>query len=251
MIVLAVAGSAAMAQVTGIQDLGYRVTAFGADAGGMAVLQPGTIFIIKVGGLLGVTQPTLMTCPASMDKGVFKKSGGTCAMLVKDHSAYFQPGLKVYLQKLDVDQKHDKVSLHLVACDDCNGTYPHSFYKTGLNIQLPKGELASTPAENIKAQIAQVLEIDRGQAAPPPMQPPPPPQPPAPARMAEPMPAPIPPPPPPAADPVSITAGQSIDDVVAAMGQPLKKFKPSAIKEIYIYKDLKITFVNGKVKDVD
>ena len=246
MFVLAVAGSAAMAQVTGIQDLGYRVTTFGQDAGGLTALQPGTIFVIKVPGLLGVTQMTLMTCPASMDKGVFKKSGGTCAMLVKDHSAYFQPGLKVYLQKLDVDQKHDKVSLHLVACDDCNGTYPHSFYKTGLNIQLPKGELASTPAENIKAQIAQVLEIDRGQAAPQAPQ-----SPPAPTRMAEPMPAPIPPPPAPAPDPVSITAGQSIDDVVAALGQPLKKFKPSAIKEIYIYKDLKITFVNGKVKDVD
>jgi len=33
------------------------------------------------------------------------------------------------------------------------------------------------------------------------------------------------------------------------MGQPVKKAKVGT-KEIYYYKDLKITFVNGKVKDV-
>ena len=39
------------------------------------------------------------------------------------------------------------------------------------------------------------------------------------------------------------------EQVVAAMGQPVKKAKIGT-KEIYYYKDLKVTFVNGKVKDV-
>ena len=43
--------------------------------------------------------------------------------------------------------------------------------------------------------------------------------------------------------------GQTIDQVVAALGQPLRKAKIGT-KEIYTYKDLKVTFVNGKVKDI-
>jgi hypothetical protein len=57
-------------------------------------------------------------------------------------------------------------------------------------------------------------------------------------------------PPPPPADPVEVKVGQTPEQVVAALGPPLKKAK-TATREIYFYKDLKITFVNGKVKDVE
>jgi hypothetical protein len=81
-------------------------------------------------------------------------------------------------------------------------------------------------------------------APPPPIAPPPP---------AEAAPAPIPPPPPPpnepAAPPKTISLGQTADQVVAVLGQPDKKAKVGT-KEIYYYKDLKVTFVNGKVTDV-
>ena len=40
-----------------------------------------------------------------------------------------------------------------------------------------------------------------------------------------------------------------IDDVVKALGQPIKTSTVGS-KTIYFYKDMKITFVNGKVKDV-
>jgi hypothetical protein len=74
---------------------------------------------------------------------------------------------------------------------------------------------------------------------------------PAPAAVpAEAAPAPIDAPPPPPPDPPEVSAGQTVDQVTAALGQPLKKAKVG-IKEIYYYKDLKVTFVNGKVKDVD
>jgi hypothetical protein len=54
---------------------------------------------------------------------------------------------------------------------------------------------------------------------------------------------------PPQADPPVISEGQTIAQVTAALGQPLKKAKIGT-KDIYTYKDLKVTFVNGKVKDV-
>jgi hypothetical protein len=76
---------------------------------------------------------------------------------------------------------------------------------------------------------------------------------PAPAPVAEAAPAPIPPPPPPtdapAPAPATVALGQTPDQVVAVLGQPLRKAKVGT-KEIYSYKDLKVTFVNGKVKDI-
>jgi hypothetical protein len=56
-------------------------------------------------------------------------------------------------------------------------------------------------------------------------------------------------PPPPPAEPATVALGQTPDQVVAALGQPTKKAKIGT-KEIYFYKDLKVTFLNGKVKDI-
>lgn len=79
-------------------------------------------------------------------------------------------------------------------------------------------------------------------AAPQPAAPPPA------ALEAPPPPLEVPPPPP--ADPVEVKLGQTPEQVVAALGQPLRKAK-TPTKEIYFYKDLKVTFVTGKVKDVE
>jgi outer membrane protein OmpA-like peptidoglycan-associated protein len=49
---------------------------------------------------------------------------------------------------------------------------------------------------------------------------------------------------------LAVSTGLTPDEVVAALGQPPKKVK-TGIKEIYYYKDLKVTFVNGKVTDVE
>jgi len=68
--------------------------------------------------------------------------------------------------------------------------------------------------------------------------------------------APIAPPPPPpdepvaaAAPPPTISVGEKKADVITDFGQPLKDIK-LATKEIFTYKDMKVTFVNGKVSDV-
>ncbi|HLY41974.1 MAG TPA: hypothetical protein VKR52_12225 [Terracidiphilus sp.] len=72
----------------------------------------------------------------------------------------------------------------------------------------------------------------------------------APAAPAAPLAA-IPPPPPPAdTPPPTISIGQTKDQVTAAFGQPQRAAKIGA-KEIYYYKDMKVTFTNGKVSNVD
>jgi len=56
-------------------------------------------------------------------------------------------------------------------------------------------------------------------------------------------------PPQPPPQPQTIQLGQTTDEVVAALGQPDKIVNLGA-KQIYVYKDLKVTFLKGKVSDV-
>lgn len=53
----------------------------------------------------------------------------------------------------------------------------------------------------------------------------------------------------PAGPPISIGIGQTIDQVTGALGQP-KSIVDLGAKKIYVYKDMKITFKDGKVTDV-
>jgi len=266
--------SVALAQLTGIDQLGYKVTTFGHDANGLTPLQPGTIFILKSAGILGVMQSSPVTCAATVQNGVVHKPGLVCSTVVKDKSVFFQPGLKVYLEKTDFNPKKDRITFQLVACDLCNGTDPVSYYKTEVAFQFGKGEMATMTPDAVKAAVAKVLEIDpNGAVAPGAAQAPaaaapaapaaaepaaPPAEPAAPAPIAPPpapepaeaAPAPIAPPPPPPAEPQTISVGQTVAQVESAFGKPEKIIKVSATKTIYMYKDLKVTFLNGKVSDV-
>jgi hypothetical protein len=52
-----------------------------------------------------------------------------------------------------------------------------------------------------------------------------------------------------AAAPPTLTLGLSIDEVRAIQGEP-QKIVDLGPKQIYVYKDLKITFTDGKVSDI-
>jgi hypothetical protein len=137
-------------------------------------------------------------------------------------------------------------------------------YKASLTI--PFGALTPTPEEALKV-VSDVITVapsedakdakggDNKQPAPQAgqqeaaAQPSQPAEPAAAPAPAEAPPAPIEPPPPPPPDPTEVKEGQTIDQVVAALGQPTKKAKVGT-KDIYYYKDLKVTFINGKVKDI-
>jgi hypothetical protein len=74
----------------------------------------------------------------------------------------------------------------------------------------------------------------------------------SPASAAEAAPPPIAPPPPPADDVAAtptVSLGQTPEQVIAILGQPLRKAK-AGTRDLYFYKDMKVTFLNGKVKDI-
>ncbi|MGD0682840.1 MAG: hypothetical protein ABR990_12410 [Terracidiphilus sp.] len=74
----------------------------------------------------------------------------------------------------------------------------------------------------------------------------------APAASADQAPPPDIAPPPPPADtpPPTIALGQTKDQVIAGFGQPTRIAK-LGVKEIFYYKDMKVTFTNGKVSNVE
>jgi hypothetical protein len=108
-----------------------------------------------------------------------------------------------------------------------------------LDFEFAKGSLANPSVSEVEDTIGKVFTIDNSAQGTQAQQAPAQPEQPAAQQQA--------PAQPPA--PAQIQLGQSIDDVVAALGQP-EKIVDLGPKKIYVYKDLKITFANGKVSDV-
>ena len=129
-------------------------------------------------------------------------------------------------------------------------------YYANLKIPFPnKKEVSSVDvAMQLVAEVLTVAPVDDqgaqgGQAAPAPAAPAPAPAP-APAAAPGPMPAIVPPPPPADVPPPTISLGQTKDQVTAAFGQPVRIAK-LGVKDIFYYKDMKVTFTNGKVSNVE
>jgi len=172
----------------------------------------------------------------------------------------FVNGEKLYVTQITVDRGKDGIVFDLIS--DSYGDSGR--FKGQLRFQFPKGAVKTADLAAADAMISQVFKIQpaddasakggnaqpaaNGAAAAPAA---------APAAsepaVAEAPPAPIPPPPPPVdeppAPPKSIELGQTKDQVIANFGQPQKTAKVGT-KEIFFYKDLKVTFVGGKVSDV-
>jgi hypothetical protein len=164
-------------------------------------------------------------------------------------------GEKMWVTKIEVksDNKEDAVVFDLFtdAVSDVR-------YKGQLRIPIAKGAAVDQvdkmvaevfkvqPAEDQKAAAPAAAAPAAEAAAPPPIAAPPPP--PADARPPDIAPPP-PPPDQPAAPPPTVALKQTTDQVIAILGQP-QRIATVGTKQIYYYKDLKVTFTAGKVTDV-
>jgi uncharacterized membrane protein YgcG len=237
----------------------YTLVKMGADSSGAAVVEAGTILVVKKGGILGVPYSDQSIFSTKYESGAVH-SPNPVGQKVFGHfmsrigqqaptTQFFQKDTKVYPARLAVTLEKDQVVIGIVACDSCNNTDPKTFYKADVVFQFPKGTLAKTSPPQVEDTIAGLLAIDDsggdqggqqggngngndqqggnqqggggGQAqqqAPPP-------------------------------EPQQIEKGQTPDQVKAALGTP-DKIVNLGPKQIYVYKDLKVTFLNGKVSDV-
>ena len=140
----------------------FKVTKFGLDGGGFTVLSPGTILVIQKGGILGVPPANLTMGVAIFKDGDLKQPSAGNRMFLGNVTRFLQVGEKVYVQKVDLNLKTDKVQLTIVECDSCNGVNQPSLFKGVVSFEFPKGSLATAEWATIEDAIAQVFTIDNG-----------------------------------------------------------------------------------------
>jgi hypothetical protein len=236
----------------------YKLVKMGSDTSGYSVVDPGTLLAIQKGGILGVPYSDTNSIPPTKYEGgvvhtpnglVTKLGGFGMKKLGKEQTTkLFPSGDKVYPTKIDVNIAKDTVTMGIVACDTCNKTDPPTYNKAQVVFQFPKGSLANASAGQVEDMIGQLLSIstDEQQGQGGPQQ--------GGDQGGQPQggqdqqqaqgPAAAPP-----AEPTSIEKGMTPDQVEAALGKPDKKVNLGS-KQLYIYKDMKVTFLNGKVSDV-
>jgi hypothetical protein len=166
----------------------------------------------------------------------------------------FVNGEKVYVTKIELKGNNLIFTLFSDAYDNVH-------YKATLSFDFTKQVIASNDFAKVQQTLGEVFTIDTSanagaatQGGAPAAAPEAPPAPIAPPAAPDPVLAPVPPPPPPpdqpAAPPQTIEIGQTVDQVTAILGAPQKVAKLPG-KEIYFYKNLKVTFKSGKVSDVE
>jgi len=242
----------------------YKVAKMGSDSSGWSLVEEGTLLSLQKGGIKGSPYKTSFTRSATFQDGtvhaaadpasgrasdmqkklcgVFKKCPTTPdAVNDEQTTKLFAKGDKVYPTKIDVNLDKDQVIMGIVACDTCNKTDPPTYNKANVVFVFPKGSLAKAGAGEVEDTIGQLLSISDdtqqasgdqaggqqggGQQGDQNQQPQP------------------------QAEPQSIEKGMTTDQVEGAMGKP-EKIVNLGPKKIYVYKDLKVTFLNGKVFDV-
>jgi hypothetical protein len=257
--------SSASGQAVSLQEqlaAQYKSVKMGSDTGGYSVIDKGTLLEIKKGGILGVPYSDQSILSTKYENGqvhtpsslLSKGIGFGMKRFGKEQTTHlFQSGDKVYPEKLEVDTGKDIVAMSIVACDTCNKTDPPTYMKAKVVFQFPKGSLGKAQAGEVEDTIGQLLAMsddqsggggdqqqnqdqgqgqaqgqDQGQQQGGGQD--------QPQQQQQ-------------AQPQTIEVGMTPDQVTAAMGQPDKIVKLTT-KQIYYYKDMKVTFVNGKVSDV-
>jgi len=221
----------------------YKVARMGSDSGGEAVVEPGTLLAVQKGGVLSVPWKAMVLCPAKYQDNSLHPSAGFCAGMVKTVSKYYQKGDKVYPLKIEVSLDKAKITFSVVACDSCNNVNPPTSMKGEVVFQFAKGYLEKASVGEVEDAIGQVFAIssddqqgqggdnngqqNQQQSAQQGQQ-----------QQQEQQ-----------AEPQTIQLGMTTDQVQAALGKP-DKIVNLGTKQIWVYKDLKVTFVNGKVSDV-
>jgi hypothetical protein len=214
----------------------------GTDSTGTVVVEAGTVLTLQKGGVLGVPYDNMVFCPSHYQDGTLKPPNTMCKLSVAKVSKYINSGEKVYVTKIEIIQKDEKVIFSIVECDSCNNVQSASQMKSQIVFHYPKGYLeGGADAGQVGDIIGQVLVADAGggdqqQAA-------------APADQGQQQQAAAPAAPAAAAQPpASVQLGMTPDQVTGILGQP-EKILNIGPKQIYVYKDIKVTFLNGKVAD--
>jgi len=244
----------------------YKLSTTGSDSYGFKVIESGTIVALQKGGVIATPfavenglNPFQRSCTNTFKGGALTVAR-MCTMTT-ERTRYLDRGWKLYVTKIEVNEKQGKVSFSLVECDICNNQAGPLSMRSTVIFQFTPQFLATAEPGQVTDVIDQVFKPDAeatrlaasGQA-------------PAPANAAGPAavtamvaPPPPPPPPPPPQQPAptdtgptpTVNIGDPPQRVISILGKPQVILPGAAGKQIYKYKDFKVIFVGGKVVEVD
>jgi hypothetical protein len=135
----------------------YKLAKMGPDS---SVTEAGTVLVIQKDGILGVPPGNDIQCPATYKDGALHPPSVLDRMLCGNDVRKLNVGERVYVTKIDVNSKKDKVFVFIIECDSCNGVTEQASYKASVFFQFPKGYLAGADAGQIEDVISQVFTID-------------------------------------------------------------------------------------------
>lgn len=222
----------------------YKLAKLGSDSTGLKIIEAGTVLVVHGKSLFGTPPGNDITCSAVFQDGKLN-SPGFCAESFRWLGHYLDDGEKVYPWKIDVrfNGQKARVTISVIECDSCNRVTQPSFYKSSVAFDFPKDytyRVDAKQADHVISVISQVLTIEAGNgdvqqqnlasaSAEAPDAPP--------AAAAVPLHAPL-------------QTGQMISQLLANTNNGLVLVTELGEKKIYKFSGLRITFVNGKVTDV-
>jgi hypothetical protein len=136
----------------------YKLAKIVPESNGYKVAELGTLLVIQKDGIFGVPLGS-----NSVDPVIYAIQKDTDLHRSNPSAATWKFGIghRVYLSKLDIDAKHEKIFFTIVECDSSNPAKP-SYYKSIVDFEFPNGYLAAAEAGQIEDVISQVLTIDKG-----------------------------------------------------------------------------------------
>src|SRR5438132_13153121 len=195
----------------------YEFTKSGFDR--VRIMQPGTVLVIQKEGISGDLSSDMSFLNNKVRDGQVAQAGGFGAMMQgKKTSRDLKVGDKVYLFKIEA--KDDQVRYFIITCDtydvNVHGSTRQTRYKALLSFELGKDFLETANADSVKKVVDTVI---------------------APEAEVK------------AAKTKSVELGQTPEQVEAILGRPDKTVNLGT-KKFYVYKDMKIVFVDDKVAEV-
>lgn len=202
----------------------YEITKTGMDR--VRITQPGTVFELRQDGVSGDPSGDLSYLDNNIVDGKIAQRSGFMALVQgKERSRALDKGQRMYLY--DIDVKDDEVRYFLITTETFEfiertksggkgGGSKQTRYKALLKFKFPKPTLATMDADAVKKVVDEVV-APQGEVA--------------------------------EASTKTIKLGQTRAEVESILGKPANIIDLGA-KVTYVYKDMKIIFVDGKVADV-
>lgn len=195
----------------------YEVTKLGIDH--LRVTKPGTVFVLQQDGVYANPSTEAGSLTTKIVSGrVIELSGFGAAFFSKNNDRSLKAGTKVYVTHIWVRDKEIRFDIITADTDEVavHGSSRETRYAATVAFQFPDGYSVTGEADAVKKIVDTVLlpetEVQASQTK-------------------------------------TVALGQTQDQVKSILGAP-DKILDLGQKVIYVYKDIKVIFVDGKVSDI-